>query len=93
VGRLLWFLSLFKQIFFKEKLPALVSTEGIQHKNKLEVHNTAFYTQVPGSGTLAQGCGSGSVWILINLSCWIRIRIQEGKNNHKYRKKLRIFMF
>jgi hypothetical protein len=23
-----------------------------------------------------QGCGSGSAWIRINLSCWIRIRIQ-----------------
>jgi hypothetical protein len=29
--------------------------------------------------------------IRINLSCWIRI--QEGKMAHKYRKKLRIFMF
>ncbi len=27
-----------------------------------------------------QGFGSGSAWIRINLSCWIRIRIQEGKN-------------
>ncbi len=28
-----------------------------------------------------QVCGSGSAWIRINLSCWIRIRIQEGKND------------
>jgi hypothetical protein len=27
------------------------------------------------------------------LSCWIRIRIQEGKMIHKNRKKYRIFMF
>ncbi len=40
-----------------------------------------------------QGCGSGSAWIRINLSCWIRIRIQEGKNDPKNRKKYRIFMF
>jgi hypothetical protein len=26
-----------------------------------------------------QGCGSGSAWIRINLSCWIRI--QEGIND------------
>ncbi len=25
---------------------------------------------------LEQGCGSGSAWIRINLSCWIRIRIR-----------------
>jgi hypothetical protein len=28
-----------------------------------------------------QGCGSGSVWVRINLSCRIRIRIQVGKND------------
>jgi hypothetical protein len=33
-----------------------------------------------------QGCGSGSAWVRINLSCWIRIRIQEGKMTQKYRK-------
>ncbi len=27
------------------------------------------------SCTVNQGCGSGSAWICINLSCWIRIRI------------------
>ncbi len=31
-------------------------------------------------GLLRQGFGSGSAWIRINLNCWIRIRIQEGKN-------------
>ncbi len=29
------------------------------------------------------GSGSGSAWIRINLSCWIRIRIQEGKNEYR----------
>jgi hypothetical protein len=33
----------------------------------------------------------GSAWIRINLSCWIRI--QEGINDHKNRKKSRIFKF
>ncbi len=28
-----------------------------------------------------QGCGSGFAWIRINSSCWIRIWIQEGKND------------
>ncbi len=28
-----------------------------------------------------QGFGSGSALIRINLSCWIRIGIQEGKND------------
>jgi hypothetical protein len=42
-----------------------------------------------------QGFGSGSAWIRINLSCWIRIRIQIGraKMTHQNRKKARIFMF
>ena len=42
-----------------------------------------------------QGFGSvsGSAWIPVNLSCWIRIRIQEEKNGPKNRKKSRIFMF
>jgi hypothetical protein len=33
--------------------------------------------------TYAGTCGSGSAWIRINLSCWIRIRIriEEGKND------------
>jgi hypothetical protein len=44
-------------------------------------------------GLLRQGFGSGSAWIRINLICWIRIRIQEGKMTHKNRKKSRIFMF
>ncbi len=35
------------------------------------------WTQI---ATYKQGCGSGYGWIRINLSCWIRIRIQEGKN-------------
>ena len=34
-----------------------------------------------------QGCGSRSAWIRISLSCWIRIRIQEGKKTHNNRKK------
>ncbi len=34
-----------------------------------------------------QGFGSGSAWIRFNLSCWIRIRIQEGKNDQKIEKK------
>jgi hypothetical protein len=33
-----------------------------------------------GNRFLSQSCGSGSAWIRINMSCWIRIRIQEGKN-------------
>jgi hypothetical protein len=41
-------------------------------------------TPVP-SLPIFQGFGSGSVsryaWIRINLSCWIRTRIQEGKND------------
>jgi hypothetical protein len=47
--------------------------------------------QDPGSGAFLQGFGSA--WIRINLSCWIRIRIQEGKTTHKNRKKYRIFIF
>jgi hypothetical protein len=35
--------------------------------------------QVGISLTRPQGFGSGSAWIRINLSCWIRI--QEGKND------------
>jgi hypothetical protein len=31
--------------------------------------------------------------IRINLSCWIRIRIQEGKNDPQKKKKLKGFMF
>jgi hypothetical protein len=27
-------------------------------------------------GGIPQGCGLGSAWILINLSCWIRIQIR-----------------
>jgi hypothetical protein len=40
-----------------------------------------------------QGCGSGSAWIRINLSFWIRIRIEEGKNDPENKKKRRNFMF
>ncbi len=43
---------------------------------------------LPGSGWQKStgsrcrcGFGSESAWIRINLSCWIRIRIQEGKND------------
>jgi len=32
-----------------------------------------------------QGFGSGSARTRINLSCWIRIQIQEGKMTHKNR--------
>ncbi len=32
------------------------------------------------------------IWIRINLSCWIRNRIQEGKND-THKKKCKIFMF
>ncbi len=39
----------------------------------------AKYTQE--YSTYMQGCGSGSAWIRISLSCWIRIWIQEGKND------------
>jgi hypothetical protein len=42
-----------------------------------------------------QGCGSvsgsGSAWIRINLSCWIWIRIQEGKNDPQKKKKVKKF--
>ncbi len=34
-----------------------------------------------------QDCGSRSAWIRINLSCWIRIRIQEGKKKWPTKKK------
>jgi hypothetical protein len=34
-----------------------------------------------------QGCGSGSAWIHISLSCWIRIRIQEGKKDPQIKEK------
>ena len=37
------------------------------------------------------GSGSGSAWIRVNLSCWIRIRIQEGKNDQKRKKKVQNF--
>ncbi len=44
-------------------------------------HRNVFMDALPGM----QGFGSGSVsaWIRINLSCWIRIRIQEDKNDPK----------
>ncbi len=38
-----------------------------------------------------QGCGSGSAWIRINLSCWIRIRIQKGKNDPQKKDKVKKF--
>jgi hypothetical protein len=43
--------------------------------------------------TYRQGCGSGSgsAWIRINLSCWIRIRIQEGKNDPQKSTELSCF--
>jgi hypothetical protein len=63
--------------------------------NKQMSHKVSFYRrkkdcskQVFGSGSIS---GSGSAWIRINLSCWIRIRIR--KMTHKNRKKSRIFMF
>ncbi len=49
--------------------------------------NLIHFDQGFGSGSV-----SGSAWIRINLSCWIRIRIQEGKNDPKNRKKDRIFI-
>ncbi len=37
---------------------------------------------IPGQGFgSVSGSASGSAWIRINLSFWIRIRIQEGKND------------
>jgi hypothetical protein len=39
--------------------------------------------QVPPS---PQGCGSGSAWIRINLSGWIRSGSRRAKMTHKYRK-------
>ena len=42
-------------------------------------HN-AYTAQAQADHTvLHQGCGSGSTWIRIHFSSWIRIRIQEGK--------------
>ncbi len=35
----------------------------------------------PGQAPSVQGCASGSAWIRINLSSWVRIRIQEAKND------------
>ncbi len=50
--------------------------------------------------SIQQGFGSGSAWIRINLSCWIRIRIQIAdpdpggqKWPRKIEKKSRIFLF
>jgi hypothetical protein len=40
-------------------------------------------------GPLRQGFGSGSAWIRINLSCWIRI--QEGKNDPQKLEKVQNF--
>ena len=37
------------------------------------------------------GCGSGSAWISINLTCWIRI--QGAIMTHKYRKRKEISCF
>jgi hypothetical protein len=52
----------------------------------LTVHRQQDVAQVQGTApeetpkaVLGKGCGSGSAWIRINLSCWIRI--QEGKND------------
>jgi hypothetical protein len=42
------------------------------------------FTSFQGFGSVS---GSGSAWIRINLSCWIRIRIQEGQNDPKKWKK------
>ncbi len=44
----------------------------------IQIRNTG-----DGTDSFCQGFGSvsGSAWIRINLSCWIRIRIQEGKND------------
>ncbi len=38
-----------------------------------------------------QGFGSGSAWIRINLISWIRIWIQEGKNDPQKKKKVQNF--
>jgi hypothetical protein len=49
-----------------------------QTKEQSQVH----YLVGDGSNhCCGQGFGSGSAWIRINLSCWIRI--QDGKNDPK----------
>jgi hypothetical protein len=44
--------------------------------------DTYICASVKVSLCFGKSCGSGSAWIRINLSCWIRIRIRtgEGKN-------------
>jgi hypothetical protein len=43
----------------------------------------------PANMSYRQGCGSGSAWIRINLSCWIRI--QECKNDLQMYKIVKNF--
>jgi hypothetical protein len=40
-----------------------------------------YFFQQQIKNTYNQGCGSGSAWTRINLSCWIRIRIHDCKND------------
>jgi hypothetical protein len=42
--------------------------------------------------SIRQGCGSGSAWISINLSCWIRIRIKIAKITPKKKKMTEFYV-
>ncbi len=69
-------------------------------RSRLQSTATSQDLSLPSKGHLQsyhQGCGSGSgswsAWIRINLSCWVRIQIQEGKKDPQKRESKDISCF
>ncbi len=61
------------------RLPYKGSQSGIEML-RYQTETLDAVMPMPPAG-FGAGSVSGSAWICINLSCWIRIRIQEGKND------------